>query len=181
MFVLSRKEKSLNHIADMLYEAALEQARQPVFYRNLFVPDTVDGRFEMITLHVFMIMQGLKAQSYEGTVLIQPLFDTMFRDIERAGREMGIGDLSIPRQMKRMMEGFHGRMVSYEKALEESKERALQQALECNLYGTVECPEQSILSAVASYVRDNTLSLQTQDISAGQVVFTSTIIEGALL
>lgn len=116
MFAFSLR-KSRAKTAQRLYQAALAQARRRIFYTEYAVPDTVDGRYEVIVLHVYQIMEGLRKNGTEGEKILQPLFDCMFRDFEYAAREMGIGDLSIPRHMKRMMQGFHGRATSYRKLL----------------------------------------------------------------
>lgn len=177
MFALSKKKRSLKQIADELYQTAVREARAPVFYQTLGVPDTVDGRFEMITLHVFIVMQALKAQGYQGQVLLQPLFDVMFRDIERAGREMGIGDLSIPKQIKRMMEGFHGRALSYEQALSKNNNDLIN-VINRNVYGTVTRPDAAVLMAVSNYLKNNINHLKSQDILSGHIVFTPLVPGG---
>jgi cytochrome b pre-mRNA-processing protein 3 len=170
MFALKRKRKTLIDTAEMLYFSALKSARDPVFYKEYGVPDTVDGRFEMITLHVFILMSVLDKFGYQGKVLKQPLFDVMFRDIEYAGREMGIGDLSIPKQMKRMMEGFNGRVFSYNKALNQD-ENALLKALEKNIYGTVTPPKKVIIMALSQYLKNNIKALKSNEILEGQAAF----------
>lgn len=171
MFSLTR-QKSRKNRARRLYEAALTQARQPVFYNRYGIPDTVDGRYDLIVMHVCLLMEGLHEKGHEGTLLFQPLFDAMFRDFEFAAREMGIGDLSIPRHMKRMMQGFHGRAHSYREALDEEENPAfLIKAIERNIYGTVECVDQKILNGMADYMIQNIVSLKGQDLISGQAVF----------
>lgn len=171
MFAFSLR-KSRAKTAQRLYQAALAQARRRIFYTEYAVPDTVDGRYEVIVLHVYQIMEGLRKNGTEGEKILQPLFDCMFRDFEYAAREMGIGDLSIPRHMKRMMQGFHGRATSYREALDDEENPSLLvNALSRNVYGTVDEVDADILARLADYVTRNAASLQAQDLTVGTAVF----------
>lgn len=98
-----------------LYRAIVIQARQTVFYSVHGVPDSVDGRYEMIALHVFLVLQQLKASGEGG--LAQDLFDTMFADMDQSLREMGAGDLGVGRRVRAMAEGLYGRIAAYEAGL----------------------------------------------------------------
>lgn len=171
MFAFSAR-KSRKTTAQRLYKAALAQARRPVFYTEYGVPDNIDGRYEMIVLHVCLIMEALQGQGKDGERLLQPLFDVMFRDFEFAAREMGIGDLSIPRHMKRMMQGFHGRAVSYREALDDEENPSLLiNALERNVYGVLDKADPDVLARLADYVVRNEASLKAQDVTGGHAVF----------
>jgi cytochrome b pre-mRNA-processing protein 3 len=151
-FVPSLKRKSA--LSQALYERIREQARVPVFYERLAVPDTIDGRFELVVLHMCIIIGALKGLEGKGEKLSQDLFDVAFKDFDHAIREMGIGDLSVARHMKRMMEGFHGRYFAYEQALGHKNDRlnALSSALTKNLYGTVAPPETKVLETMSEYI-----------------------------
>ncbi|EWY39271.1 ubiquinol-cytochrome C chaperone [Skermanella stibiiresistens SB22] len=144
-----------------LYDAIVAQARQPYFYAALGVPDTIDGRFEMIALHAFLVMRRLKGQGAEAAAVSQQLFDTLIADMDRSLREIGIGDLSVPKHIKNMAKGLYGRIVSYEKGLAEPGDAALHAAFDRNLYGTVmEVPEEH-LAAMTSYLRREDEALKT--------------------
>ena len=138
-------------IARRLYEAVVVQARQPVFFADLEVPDTVDGRFEMVALHAHLLLRRLKDGGPATADLAQALFDVMFADMDASLREMGAGDLGVGRRVKRMASAFYGRMAAYDSGLA-SRGDALGQALRRNLYGTV-TPSEASLSAVADYMR----------------------------
>ncbi len=116
-----------------LYESIALAARDTRFYEDMAVPDTLDGRFELLSLLASMVMLQLK--SLESDQESQMLFDVMFKNIDSSLREMGIGDLSVPRHMKRMMAGFNGRVHAYEQGIRETGR--LDDALRKNLYGTV--------------------------------------------
>lgn len=151
--------------ARQLYKAAVMQARAPIFYREYDVPDTMDGRFEMTAMHVFLIMRALGP---ENKKLSQALFDIMFKNMEMACREMGIGDLSVPKHIKRMMKAYNGRAVSYQRALEAS---GLVEAVARNVYGTVQSPDADKAKALAYYMRVNDKALAVQDVAGGHIAF----------
>lgn len=115
-----------------LYNKAVAAARQPYFYADLGVPDTLDGRFDMVGLHSFLLIRRLSAES-AGQALAQAVFDAMFNDMDVNLREMGVGDLSVGRKVKVMWEAFHGRAHVYTEAMQIGPE-ALAEALERNLW-----------------------------------------------
>ncbi|MEM7617964.1 MAG: ubiquinol-cytochrome C chaperone family protein [Pseudomonadota bacterium] len=145
-----RKKKAAH-----LYEAATLQSRDPVFYAELGVPDTIDGRFEMLVLHCSIIICRLK--NVGKTKLSQALFDKLFKQIDPMLREMGVGDLSVPKHMKRMMQGFNGRIRNYIEAIENKDKKILKEALVRNVYGTLKVEEvrEEGLAVLADYVLKN--------------------------
>jgi len=96
-----------------LYGAAVAAARSPYLYTGLGAPDTLDGRFDMIALHVFLVIQRLKRDPDPGPALAQAVFDAMFLDMDVNLREMGVGDLSVGKRNRAMWEAFHGRAAVY--------------------------------------------------------------------
>ena len=100
--------------ADQLYRRLVRQARDPVFYLHLGVPDTPDGRFDMIILHAFLVIRRLKAEHERTVGLAQAIFDLMFADMDQNLREMGVGDLGVSKRIKGMAEACYGRTVAYE-------------------------------------------------------------------
>ncbi len=100
-----------------LYGAAVAAARQPWFYRELGVPDTLDGRFDLVGLHAFLVIRRLAALPPPGPDLAQAVFDAMFSDMDTNLREMGVSDLAVGKRVKTMWEAFHGRAAAYESAL----------------------------------------------------------------
>ena len=153
------------------YGAAVSQGRLPVFYAKHGVPDTLDGRFEMIALHVFLILHRVKNDKLSGA-FAQALFDVFFADMDRGLRELGTGDLSVGKQIKLMATGFYGRIAADEGGLDGAGD--LDAALRRNLYGTIPAPEASDVAAVAAYLRRQTAHLAGQsdeDIRRGIVRF----------
>jgi len=164
-----------------LYVAAVAQARQPLFYVEYGVPDTVDGRFDLIILHVYLFLRQLNqlaltdggsAESVQAAQRAQLLFDVMFSDMDRSLREMGVSDISIGKRVKHMVKAFYGRVVAYDEGLT-GPDTVLRNALERNLFGTVQ-PSQNQLAAMAEYLRyqaDNLAKASDQDILAGKLKF----------
>ncbi len=103
-----------------LYVAAVAQARQPIFYERLGAADTAEGRFELYTLHVVLLLRRLKRQGPQAAETGQGLFDAYVRGLDDALREMGVGDLSVGKKMRKLGEAFYGRVKSYDQALEAS-------------------------------------------------------------
>ncbi len=160
------KEQEAERGARMLYRAAVEQARRPAFYTAFGVPDTVDGRFDMIALHVFLLLHRLKRDGPAQAKTGQALFDLMFADMDGSLREMGVGDLSVGRKIKQMATGFYGRVAAYEAGLASPGGEELEQALRRNLYGTVDAPAPAHVAAMAGYVRCQTAGLAQQPADA---------------
>ncbi len=102
---------------EKLYEAAIAQARQPAFYADLGAPDTVEGRFELYTLHVVLVLHRLSGLGGEAGETAQALFDTYVQALDDALREMGVGDLSVGKKMRKLGEAFYGRAKAYQAAL----------------------------------------------------------------
>jgi len=162
---------SQRDVAARLYGALVERSRSPVFFTACGVPDTFDGRFEMVALHAFLLLHRLKREKGPAADLAQAVFDTMFQDFDRVLREIGVGDLGVGRQVKRMAQGVYGRIVSYERGL--ASETELSAALRRNLYGTTN-PEEAQLVRVAAYLRASAAvlaALPDESLLAGQVAF----------
>ncbi len=154
-------------------------ARAPVFYARHGVPDTLDGRFEMIALHAFLVLHRVKGAP-EGQRFGQVLYDVMFADMDRALREMGTGDLSVGKQVKRMASGLAGRIAAYQAGLDGSGDMA--EALRRNLYGTVTDPAAADLAVLAEYVRAQAATLAGQPVEqivAGTVSFAPAPLDSA--
>ncbi|MBK18339.1 MAG: ubiquinol-cytochrome C chaperone [Rhodospirillaceae bacterium] len=128
-----RRKKPVDE-AHALYVEIVRQARQPFLFEKYGAPDSVDGRFDMISLHLFLILRRLKADADRTSDLSQCLFDTMFADMDRSLREMGAGDLGVGRRVKAMATAFYGRLSAYEKAIAASDDAALTDAILRNIF-----------------------------------------------
>jgi cytochrome b pre-mRNA-processing protein 3 len=124
---------------EAIYGMIVTQAREPLFYRDLGVPDTVDGRFDLLLLHLWMVLHRLRAGNggmEPAHALAQGLFDRFCEDMDDNLREMGVGDLAVPRRMQAFGEAFYGRSKAYDLALGQGIEQgtdALAQAIAKNI------------------------------------------------
>lgn len=154
-----------------LYGAVVEQARLPGFYEDLGVPDSPAGRFSMVALHGFLVMERLSRDAATAD-LAQSLFDAMFADIDRNLREMGVGDLSVGKKMKALAQHFYGMADAVRAGLQGGQE-ILEGALSRNIYG--EAPaDQGSVRALAGYVEAVSRGLgqqATEELSGGRVIF----------
>lgn len=155
-----RKDPEMD-AARRLYVAVVDQARQPDFYTSCGVPDTVTGRFDLIALHSFLVMNRLKSETATRP-LAQALSDVVVDDMDRNLREMGTGDLSVGKKVKRIMEGYFGRLEGYQQALS-GDDDGFAAALRRNLFAA-ETPTDEQLAAVVEYVRREAAGLADQPI-----------------
>jgi cytochrome b pre-mRNA-processing protein 3 len=137
---------------ERLYGDIVAAARWPELYRALGVPDTVMGRFDALVLHVALVLRRLKALPPPAASLAQEIVDRFFADLDTALREMGIGDVSVPKKVRALGEAFYGRAASYDAALaEDASADALERALARNLLDRPEEPE--LATALAQHAR----------------------------
>ena len=106
---------------EAIYGMIVTQARKPLFYQDFGVPDTVNGRFDLLLLHLWMVLRRLR-QVTGGMEVSQALFDHFCADMDDNLREMGVGDLAVPKRMQAFGEAFYGRSAAYDLALTESSE-----------------------------------------------------------
>jgi len=139
--------------AQQLYEGVLVHARNPVLYGEAGVPDTVDGRFDMIVLHAALVMRRLREEGPDGQNLAQALFGRLFDDMDAALREMGIGDMSVGKKIKAMAEAFYGRASAYDAALKANDADALKDVLWRNLFDNSSMHE-AVAGDLARYALD---------------------------
>ena len=112
------KNKDLSINVDTTYCIIVDQSRNPSFYKELLVPDNIDGRFDVLTLHMFFIFSRLKKEEQKAVHFSQRLFDTMFVDMDQSLREMGVGDLSVGKRVKDMGKALLGRVEVYDRVFE---------------------------------------------------------------
>ena len=160
IFQLFRRARDDPSIAS-LYGTIVAQARAPDFYQSFAVPDTVNGRLEMILLHTVLLLRRLEREPATGP-LGQAIFDLFCQDMDANLREMGVGDLAVPRSMRRIGEAFYGRQAAYRAALDSGDPQALVEVLRRNVLDGRQGAEAERLAA---YVRAATHALATRDIA----------------
>jgi len=150
-------------IGDALYALAVDQARTPAFYTTLGVVDRIDARFELYTLHVLLLVMRLRDGSEQGGDAGQALFDTYVSALDHALRELGVGDISVGKKMRKLGEALYGRMTAYEQPLKDGDVAALTAALARNVY---EDEAAAGAPALARYALASRASLAVQDFNA---------------
>lgn len=166
-----RRERSMNRvITEALYASIVAAARQESFYSQWNVPDTPLGRFEMVSLHMFLFQHRLRGEGAAAYDIAQILIDDFFTDVDHSLRELGVGDMGVPKRMKKLAKMYYGRTAAYSDALDRGDSDALTDALARNIR-----PE---LAVWPEAVRLSRYTLEAQRVLADQV--TEKILEGSL-
>lgn len=170
MIPFFRRRAANREVVDRLNAAVVGVVRDPCFYTSGGVPDTFNGRFELLVLLVGLVVRRLRALPPPGSDLGQALVDEVFRNLDPAMRELGVGDLAVPKRMKRLVEAFLGRSVAYDAALAPAAPAgALEATLGRNVHGGARDA-----TDLASYVREAAGALERQsneDLLRGVVLF----------
>jgi cytochrome b pre-mRNA-processing protein 3 len=157
-----------------VYSAIVAQSRQPRLYADWQVPDTVTGRFDMISLHLALLFRRLRAQSGPQKDFSQAVFDLFFKDMDRSLREMGAGDLGVPKKIKKMGNIFFGLLAALNEAMDRNDATALEAVLARNVF---DGETGHHVQALATYVLQQDRALATQPVEAitsGDIRFEST-------
>jgi cytochrome b pre-mRNA-processing protein 3 len=153
-----------------LYAKVVEQSREPALYEALGAPDTVEGRFEIYSLHVVLLLDRLRRQGPQAAETSQALFDTYVKSLDHALRELGVGDLSVGKKMRRLGEAFYGRAKSYEAAFADlPATRELEALLARTVYADAEAGRAKPLAAYVTAQREALAEQPLEALLAGQV------------
>jgi cytochrome b pre-mRNA-processing protein 3 len=156
----------------VLYSTAVRAARDPAWFLQLGVADTLDGRFDLVGLFVALVIHRLRVLPPPGAELAQAVFDAMFADMDFCLREMGVGDMSVGKRVKAMWEAFHGRALAYENPLTDGDVAALAVALARNVWRG-QAPEGAAVRLAEAALRQ-ARQLQNFDVAAfttGNIAF----------
>ncbi|MCH9845726.1 MAG: hypothetical protein K0U39_09500 [Alphaproteobacteria bacterium] len=148
---------------DMLYTAIVAQARQQKIFRDWGVPDTPDGRFDSLVLHMVMVLDRLSKcdDADEHRQFGKELIEVMVEDLDHNFRELGVGDLAVGKRIKGMLKAFYGRVQSYGKAFESRDETLLEQVVVRNIYRKSEkMPDATQIQQLCTYIWQQTQHLQ---------------------
>ncbi len=168
-----RRNAELRQTGHELYERIVAQARSAAFYRDGAVPDTMEGRFEMILLHLFLVLDRLKTEGAPGQKLGQSVMECLFADMDDALRQIGIGDMGVPRRVQKAAAALTERVGDYDAAIAIEGNARLDSALTAHVYGG-EAPSAQVLQSLAGYVRAARTALRSIDgesLMRGQVSF----------
>jgi cytochrome b pre-mRNA-processing protein 3 len=168
-----RRRAEFQRKAGEIYGAIVTQSRQPAFYARLGIPDTPTGRYEMVVIHLFLVLERLRGAgaSPEAAAAAQALVDAFVADMDDSLRELGTGDIGVPRRVKRAAAGFYARAKDYREAI-----AAGGSALEGMLVRHLEAPEGEVASvgALPGYVQAATVTLGAEpvaDVLEGRLFF----------
>ncbi len=146
--------------AHAIYIALVGQARQPFFYASLGVPDTLDGRFDMIILHLSLFIERMKTDDAQpAPALSATVLECFIQDMDRSLREMGIGDTGVAKRVKKMADALNGRLSTYAACEDEA---ALSEALRRNVYGTLNDISEDQLAQLTRYMIEARANLAAQ-------------------
>ncbi|HEY4941808.1 MAG TPA: ubiquinol-cytochrome C chaperone family protein [Rhizomicrobium sp.] len=160
-----RRSSQKARLVQDLNAALTRQARQPAFFRDYDVADTIDGRFDMLALHAWMVFGRLKTAGLEDVA--QGLSNAIFIAFDEALRDLGTGDMGLGPRMKKLGNAFNGRMQAYEAAADEA---ALAAALLRNVYRG-EAGHERAAQALARYARGARAQLERCDPARGELDF----------
>lgn len=145
-------DRARRRVAGELYHQLVNQARMPAWYRDLGVADTPEGRFEMVGLHVALAWRRLRVAGTAGAALGQDLFDLMFADVDESLRQIGVGDLTVGKQVRRLAGQFYARLKALDEALAATPAGSLRAMLRTNVYHGGAPPSARQLDALAGYL-----------------------------
>lgn len=164
-----RRSRDAEHRA---YCEIVAQARQPVFYSDLLVPDTVDGRFDLIVAHAVLFFRRLRTEGGGTAGFSQTVFDLFFQDMDASLREMGVSDQRVPKKVKVMGEAFYGRADAYIPAIDAGDADALALALGRNVYPDTSEPVAQLRLAHYFLAAADSLAAQpVGDLTQGEIVW----------
>jgi cytochrome b pre-mRNA-processing protein 3 len=164
--------RSNRMVVDALYGEIVAAARQPVLYSDWDVPDTPLGRYEMMALHLFLLLHRLRAEKGPVRDVAQELTDEFFKEVEHSIRELGVGDMGVPKRMKKLARMFYGRVGAYDAALNANDAAALAAALARNVRPDAESwPQAADLAAYAFAARDALARQPAETFVSGSLAF----------
>lgn len=170
--LFGRERQANRAITEALYGQIVAAARQPLFYSHWNVPDTPLGRFEMLSLHMFLFQHRVHGEQGVSASIAQVLIDEFFLDVDHSLRELGISDVGVPKRMKKLAKMYYGRTAAYADALERSDEPALIAALQRNVTPDAQqWPEAAHLAAYIMSAVDRLASQTSDSICNGDLTF----------
>lgn len=144
-----RREEARRRLVETLHARVSEAARAPGLYQALGVPDTVEGRFETLCLHMFLVLRRLRQLPSPADDVGQDLVNSLFAQLDASLRELGVGDVGVPKRMKSLASAFYGRIAQYDAPLDAGDEAGLAQALARNVIGA---DDPALAEGLARYV-----------------------------
>ncbi len=172
MFKFFRARRAEKQVAYSLYTKLVEQARHPAFYSEYGVEDTIEGRFDMILLHLFLVDDRLEQAGEEYITLRRNIHEAMVTDLDRSFREIGVGDMSVGKEMKKVGNAWLGRHTVYAAAFANSEaENSLTEALANNVYSGDSTAPADKLALYMIKAKQLLTSADVETMVGGNIVF----------
>ena len=149
------KKKKYETVSNDIYQKIVNFSRNKIFYTKYSVPDTIDGRFDMLVLTTIIVVHRLSKIKNEGRELSQKIFDIVFKDLDYSLRELGAGDVSVANNMKKLISSYMGRQKIYLKAFKSEDEKFLASAFKNNIYRNKDQKKNLILLLSKNILRIN--------------------------
>ena len=163
------KKKPNRDAVYAVYGAIVSQSRQPIFYAEWGVPDTVTGRFDMISVHLALLFRRMRTEKKEGVEFSQAVFDLFFKDMDRSLREMGVGDLGVPKKIQKMGTLFFGLMTNLNEAMDREDRSGVESVLRRNLFEGAEGAKVAELAGYLFTQYDRLAAQSGEAIEAGKL------------
>jgi cytochrome b pre-mRNA-processing protein 3 len=162
-----RKGQNANRIIiDRMFQHVVDAARQPVLYADWGIPDTPLGRYESLGLHMIVLLHRTRDAGEPLEALAQDVLDEFFKDVDHSIRELGVGDVGVPKRMKKLARMFYGRMGPYWQAIDAGDANALAEALGRNIMPGDAASAGLKAAAIARYMLAAAKALAAQDDAA---------------
>ena len=150
-----KKNKEIVELCVTMYKLIVKQSRIKAFYLNLKIPDTIDGRFELIVLHFFLLERTLDKEIKKDQLIYKELLEIMYKDFDMSLREIGVGDLSVGKKIYQMTEAFSGRLFAYRKFNKKKNFGRMETTIKRNIYGTINNIDTKYIEIIKSYITDS--------------------------
>lgn len=168
------KKSTTATLPEQLYGGLVTQARSPVFFTDLGLPDTVMGRFDALSLHIYMLARRFRAEGTNPTMdLSQEIFDLYVSDVERALRELGIGDTSVPKKKKKMIRSFYGQIEDFDAALEDMNETIIAEKVTARYLIDSQSTDPATLTRYMLETEKHLKAQEIKDIMSGKLTWVS--------
>lgn len=169
MFNWLAKRRAPRKSASALYGRIVAQSRLAEFYKDFNVPDTVEGRFELLALHMFIVLETLRRQGAGGDPVARCLVDAFFADMDTSMRELGVGDMAVPKRMRKLSAAFYERLNTYRGAAESPA--SLANTIQDHIFGGVRTERAQALASYALQALAEPQNLAIEALLGGRVEF----------
>lgn len=147
--------------AEKIYDAIVAQSRNPGFYIRCSVPDTLSGRFDMLVIHMFVVLQILKLGGREGQLLAQEIVEAFIREMDTMVRDLGVSDRNVPKEVRKIAQLFYGQLLAYSAALQRGNLKGLSTEVLKSFQASEDKTDQPVASdSIALYMQQSIKNIQ---------------------